>query len=152
MLVQNAFSQDHVLNGLRARQRLARCKVPCLDLQVLRQALLVQCQVALEFGDQIDLAQHGIGAQLHSEGVAQVHGLRALLGPARQLGAACAQHAVVLLARLACIGRHKAFDPACRFHACQLAVDLLVRGVPEVANGLVEPPRQVVARGGLFQQ
>ena len=60
MLVQNAFSQDHVLNGLRARQRLALCKVPCLDLQVLRQALLVQCQVALEFGDQIDLAQHGI--------------------------------------------------------------------------------------------
>jgi 2,4-dienoyl-CoA reductase (NADPH2) len=50
LLVQNAFSQDHVLNGLRARQRLARCKVPCLDLQVLRQALLVQCQVPLDLG------------------------------------------------------------------------------------------------------
>ncbi len=141
-----------MLDGLGAGQGLAGRKVLRLDAAVMRQLRLVQGQVAFEFRGQINFTQHRIGAQLDGEGIAQVHGRRGLCRPACQLGAACGQHAVVFFARLASVGRHNAFDPASGLHARELAVNLLVRGVPEMAYGFVKTPRQVVARGGFFQK
>jgi hypothetical protein len=102
----------------------------------------VQGDVAAQFGAEVHLAEHGVGAQLHSELVAQIHGLRGCLGPALQFQTACGEHAVFLLAGIAGIGRNAGLDPASRLHAREFAVDLLVGGVPEVADGLVKPARQ----------
>ena len=141
-----------MLDGLRARQRWGGGEIARLNGAVLGQARGVQRVVARQFLAQIHFVQDGVGAQLDGEAVAQVHGGRGLGGPAHQFGTSGGQHAVVLLAGLACVGRHEAFDPAGTLHACQLTVNLLVRGVPEIADGFVEAPCQVVARGGFFQQ
>jgi len=72
--------------------------------------------------------------------------------PLRQFTPPGGQHAVLALACAAGVRRHAAGEPARCLHARQLAVDLLVRGAPEIADGAVEAPRQFVAGRRLLQE
>jgi len=134
-----------VLDTRFAREGAAVQEIPLLDGPIVRQPLLVLLDLAPDFGAQIDLAQCGIGAQPDHELIPEIRGRRGLVGPTYQFGAACGKHAVFPLAGFSGIGRGTRFDPARRLHACQFTVDLLVRGVPEIADGFVETPCQVVA-------
>ena len=59
---------------------------------------------------------------------------------------------VHLLVRPALLGDGRDVYPAVVLHRPQRAVDLLVGGCPEVADGPVEPPGQLVSGTGLLAQ
>ncbi len=72
--------------------------------------------------------------------------------PAGQLDAALVGHRVHLLVRPALLGDGRDVHPAVVLHRPQRAVDLLMGGGPEVADGPVEPAGQLVSGAGLFAQ
>ena len=127
-----------------ARQGLAVQKIVLLDGAVVRQLFLVLDDPAAQFVAQVDLAQSSVRPQFHHELVAQIHGRGGFAGPTRQLGTARAEHPVLALSGLTSIGCAAGLDPPGGFHARQFAVNLLVGGVPEIPDGLVKTPRQVV--------
>ena len=72
--------------------------------------------------------------------------------PAGHLGTARVGDGVDLLVRPALLHDGRDAYPAVVLHRSQGAVDLLVGGRPEVADGPVEPAGQLVTRAGLFTQ
>ncbi len=72
--------------------------------------------------------------------------------PAGQLGTAGVGDRVDLLVRPALLHDGRDAHPAVVLHRSQRAVDLLMGGGPEVADGTVEPAGQLVAGAGLFAQ
>ena len=127
-------------------------KVARLDGAVGAQLVGMERAAALELGPQAERPDDRIGAQADHELIAQLGQRRCFARPAHQLVAAGGQHAIAALARAAGVGVGVGADPARLLHAAELAVDLLVGGLPEMPDRLVETPRQIVAGGRLFEQ
>jgi hypothetical protein len=152
LLVLDAGLEDQVVDAAPARGRGLGRKVARLDRAVGAQLVGVQRTTALEFGHHVERPDDRVRTQADEELVAQLGQGRSLCRPTHQLLTPGGQHGVGALARAASLGVGLGLDPAGVFHAAELAVDLLVRGLPEVADGLVETPRQIVAGRGLFEQ
>ncbi|SOY57701.1 hypothetical protein CBM2587_B10072 [Cupriavidus taiwanensis] len=157
-LEADAALQQRITQLLRA-VHVRRREIAPLDGQVGLEAGAVQRDQPPHLVAQAERADHRIGAQLDQDFLALVQARARRQHPARQFVAARGQHPVNLLAvaairpglafrRLAFIGG----NPAAVRHAAQFAIDLLVRGMPEITDGAVEAPRQVVAGRGLFDQ
>ncbi|MDQ1043043.1 hypothetical protein QFZ76_001279 [Streptomyces sp. V4I2] len=143
--------RDQVLEpGLRAV--VAGREVALLDLLVLGQLQPVQIEMAAQVGLQARGADDGRGPQAQQERVAVRLGVLRRGRPAPEFGAARGQDLVaLLLAARRLLGGQRP-DVPLGLQFSQLAIDLLMRRRPEVADRPVEPAGQIEARRRLFEQ
>ena len=100
---------------------------------------------------QVGWADDGFGAQPHHQLVADGGRGLTVIDPALQLRAAGRQDAKAALASArALYGR--GLDPARRLQPGQFAIDLLMRGLPEMADGAVETSGKLRPRTGALGQ
>ncbi len=154
-LVGDAAAQHDVLEFLPGVGRgggLGAGEVPQLPCEVVREPVAVRLVVPLDLADQRGRVVEGRTADLHGEVVADALGFDRLVQPLGERGAAGGGDGVLLLVRPALLRHVADVEQPVALHALEDAVDLLVGGGPEVSDGPLEPPGQLIARARLLQQ
>ncbi len=152
LLQPDAPAQHEVLVELVLRQPRG------LRVVALRQLLVVRESGPVVGHRVTDRGEHRLpvavrrAAQLHGQRTAERLGGGRLGQPVGQHPLAGRRHGVHLLVGPAGLRDRLDAHPAVGVHPGEHPVDLLVRGVPEVADRLLEPPREVEPGRGLFAQ
>ncbi len=140
------------LAGVLRRGGFGPGEVAHFSGEVVREPVAVHLAVALDLVDQGRRVVEGRAPDLHGEVVPQALRLDRLVQPRGEGGAAGPGDGVLLLVRPALLLHLADQEEAVGHHAAQDAVDLLVGGGPEVPDGPLEPPGQLIAGAGPLQQ
>ena len=108
---------------------------------------LAACNLLLQPGR----PNHRLSAQANHQLFAQPRGILAFRHPPPQLLAPRSPYPVLALAPPSGF-RRQGLDPSCFLEPCEFAINLLVRSMPEVPDGLVESLGKFGARARVLDQ